>query len=68
MPVCGLCGLLDESETPYNESPVRPLEALVAVAASVVDFGLYLPTAYIYPGEAVRALTRGIRYCIVSCH
>lgn len=57
---CGLCGLLDGSETPYNEPPVRPLEALVAVVASVVYFGLYLPAVHIYPGEAVRAVTRVI--------
>ena len=57
---CSLCGLLDGSETPYNESPVRPLEALVAVVASVVYFGLYLPAVRIYPGEAVRVAARGI--------
>jgi hypothetical protein len=57
---CGLCGLLDGPETPYNGSPVRPLEALVAEVASVVYFELYLPSVHIYPGEAVRAVTRGI--------
>lgn len=55
--LCGLCGLLVGSETPYNESPVRPLEAPTAVAASVFDFGLYLPAVHIYPGEAGRAVT-----------
>jgi len=56
---CGLCGLLAGSETPYNESPVRPLEALVAVVASVVYFGLYLPAVHtsIYPGKAVPVVT-----------
>jgi len=57
---CGLCGLPDGSETPYNESPVRPQEALVAVVANVVYSVLYLPAVHIYPGQAVRAVTRGI--------
>ena len=57
---CGLCGFPDGSGTPRNESPVRPLEALVAVVANVVYCGLYLPAVRIYTGEAVRAVTRGI--------
>ena len=55
-----LCGPLDGSETPYNESPVRPLETLAAVAASAGDFALYLPAVHVYTGQAVRAVTRGI--------
>jgi hypothetical protein len=36
----GLCGPLDVSETPDNESSFRPLETLAAVAASAILMSL----------------------------